>query len=80
VITCLALIKIAGRYVEMFGVAAFGALETVWSAFLQQVLPALFFRPEISLKFDKDLSINNIDKSFFVSTDSVVPFAVKIVS
>jgi hypothetical protein len=53
VITCLALIKIAGRYVEMFGVAAFRALEAVWPAFLKQVLPALFFRPEIPLKFDK---------------------------
>jgi hypothetical protein len=53
VITCLALIKITGRYVEMLAVAAFRALEAAWPAFLKQVLPALFFRTEIPLKFDK---------------------------
>jgi hypothetical protein len=37
----------------MFGVPAFRALEAVWPAFFEQVLPALLFRSEIPLKFDK---------------------------
>jgi hypothetical protein len=37
----------------MFGAAAFRALETVWPAFFEQVLPALLFRAKILLKFDK---------------------------
>jgi hypothetical protein len=47
------LIKAAGFYVEMFGVAAFRALKAARPAFFEQVLSALLFRPEISLKFDK---------------------------
>jgi hypothetical protein len=53
VITCLALIKTAGFYVEIFGVTAFRTLEAVRPALFEQVLSALLFRPEIPLKFHK---------------------------
>jgi hypothetical protein len=51
-ITCLALIKIARLYVEMFRMTALRTLETAGPAFFEQVLSALFFSPEIPLKFD----------------------------